>query len=350
MNTMQNWKTEEVCPLNMKQWLSDVMASPVKKPLPILSFPGIQLMDSVTVRDLVQNSDLQAACMKKVAENTDALAAVSFMDLSLEAEAFGAEAMFSDDEVPAIVGALISSEEEAEALEVPAVGAGRTGIAIEAIRKVKEMITDRPILAGVLGPFSMTGRLVDVSEAMIYCFEEPDMLHILLEKCAQFTIEYIKAFKEAGANGVVMAEPLSGLLAPSQEEEFSAPYVKKIADAVCDDDFIVVYHNCGDYVNRMTESIAANGCSAYHFGNSTSMKEMLEKMPKDVPVMGNIDPASQFKHGTPESMKAAVEAMMAECGGYANYVPSSGCDLPPAVSWDNINAFFDSVKSYYTNK
>ena len=81
-----------------------------------------------------------------------------------------------------------------------------------------------------------------------------------------------------------------------------------------------------------------------------SMKEMLEKMPKDVPVMGNIDPASQFKNGTPETMKAAVDAMMAECGSYANYVPSSGCDLPPAVSWDNIRAFFDAVKSYYTNK
>ena len=32
--------------------------------------------------------------------------------------------------------------------------------------------------------------------------------------------------------GIVMAEPVSGLLSPMLEEEFSSPYVKKIVDAV----------------------------------------------------------------------------------------------------------------------
>ena len=96
--------------MNMRQWIEDIKTNPIKKPMPILSFPGIRLMEGKTVRELVQNSDLQASCMKAVAEQTDASAAVSFMDLSLEAEAFGAKIILFEDEVPAVQGALISSE------------------------------------------------------------------------------------------------------------------------------------------------------------------------------------------------------------------------------------------------
>ncbi len=40
---------------NMKQWAADLIAAPVKKPLPLLSFPCVQLMD-VTVEQLVKDS------------------------------------------------------------------------------------------------------------------------------------------------------------------------------------------------------------------------------------------------------------------------------------------------------
>ena len=88
--------------MNMYNWLENVKAQPHKKPFPILSFPGIQLMENVTVRDLVQDSKLQAQCMKLVADNTDSLASVSFMDLSLEAEAFGCDILFFDEPTSAL--------------------------------------------------------------------------------------------------------------------------------------------------------------------------------------------------------------------------------------------------------
>ena len=333
--------------LNMNNWLQGQVKLQQKRALPLLSFPGIQLMDGVELRRLVADSDLQSRCMQLVAQNADTAAAVSFMDLSVEAEAFGCQIVFSDDDVPAVVGALISDPDEAEDLAVPAVGAGRTGMCVESIRKAKALITDRPVFAGVIGPFSLPGRLVDVSEAMVYCYEEPEMLHTLLEKCTEFSIGYIKALKEAGANGVVMAEPLAGLISPSHEEEFSAPYVKKIVEAVQDEEFIVIYHNCGNYINLMTESFANNGCKAFHFGNSVEMSVMLDKMPQDVLVMGNIDPAAQFRNGTPESMTAAVTELLDRCAAYTNFIPSSGCDTPPQCPWNNIHAFFNTVKTYY---
>ena len=331
---------------NMKNWLEEMKGVKAKKPMPVMSFPCVSLL-GVTVRELISDSELQAKGMVAVAERTDSAASVSFMDLSVEAECFGAEICVSDDEVPTVQGRLINDMDEAEALEVPKIGSGRTSIYIDAIKNAADKITDRPILAGIIGPFSLAARLLDVSEIMIDCYDDPDMVHTVLEKATDFLIEYAKAFKAAGANGVVMAEPVSGLLSPILEEEFSSPYVKKIVDAVQDDDFILIYHNCGPNTPAMVDSLLSFGAAAYHFGNAIELKDMLDKFPSDVVVMGNVDPAAVLRMGTPESVRAETLALLEKCVGYPNFVLSSGCDMPPMTPWENIDAFFAASKEYY---
>ncbi len=331
---------------NMKSWIEGMKGTQQKKPIPVLSFPCVSLL-GVTVRELISDSELQAKGMKMVADRTDAAASVSFMDLSVEAECFGANVVVSDDEVPTVKGRIINDMDEAEALEVPAIGSGRTQLYIDAIKSASEMITDRPVLAGIIGPFSLAARLFDVSEIMVDCYDDPDMVHTVLEKVTRFLIEYARAFKAAGANGVVMAEPVSGLLSPSLEQEFSSPYVKKIVDAVQDDSFIVIYHNCGGNTPLMVESLLSFGAAAYHFGNAIDMKDMLDKFPPDVLVMGNVDPAGVLRMGTPEKVREETLGLLEGCSKYPNFVLSSGCDIPPMTPWENIDAFFEAVKEYY---
>ena len=331
---------------NMKQWLSDMISAKTKTALPILSFPSVSLM-GITVRELISDSDKQAQGMKAVADRVKSAAAVSLMDLSVEAECFGATIRVSDEEVPTVVGRLIHDEDEADALKIPAMGTARSGLYVDSIRKAVQLITDRPVLAGIIGPFSLAARLLDVTEIMMDCYDEPDMVHTVLEKATAFLVEYAKAYKSAGANGIMMAEPVAGLLSPALEEEFSSPYVKQIVDAVQDDSFIVVYHNCGDNVLRMTESILSTGVDAYHFGNSIDMADMMMKMPADTVVMGNVDPAGVLRQGTPETVREATLEVMNKCCAYPNFVISSGCDIPPATPWENVDAFFATVEGFY---
>lgn len=313
-----------------------------KRPLPILSFPATQKM-GVTVEELVKSAPLQAEAMALIARETNTLAAVSLMDLSVEAEAFGAQVRFAADEIPAIVGQLISDEDEADALEVPGLDAGRIGVFVDAVRLAREKITDKPLLAGMIGPFSLAGRLMDVTEIMYTCYDEPETVHKVLEKATQFLIGYGSAMKDAGADGLLMAEPLAGILSPDMAETFSMPYVQRIVEALQTEDFAIVYHNCGNAVPNMLEGIFAQGAAAYHFGNAVDMEAVLKAAPKDALCMGNIDPASQFANGTPESMTAAVRELMERCGRYPNFVPSSGCDIPAHARWENIEAFFKAL-------
>lgn len=330
---------------DMKAWRQALLEAPHKKPMPVLSFPAVQLM-GITVKDLISSSDHQAKAMALIAQHTDASASVSLMDLSVEAEAFGATIRVSDDEVPTVTGMLVHDEDEVAALAVPQVGAARTGLYVEAIRKACDLITDRPVLAGMIGPYSLAARLRDVSEIMMDSYDDPDMVHVLLQKSTEFLISYAKAYKEAGANGIVIAEPVAGLLSPDLAAEFSAPYVKKIVDAVQDDSFLIVYHNCGGAVVAQLPSILSIGASAYHFGNAIDMLDVLQKVPDDTICMGNIDPAGEFRGGTPDSMREATLSLLKKCSGYKNFVLSSGCDIPPLSKWENIDAFFAAAQEY----
>jgi len=332
---------------DMKQFLASLPAS--RKPLPLLSFPSAQLL-GVSVYDFTHHAHLQTEGILRVAERTDAAAAVCMMDLSVEAEAFGCEIKAVENEVPTVVGTLITDEDEAEALVIPEVGAARTGLYIQAARAAKEKITDRPVLAGIIGPFSLAARLMDMTEIMISCYEEPEMVEAVLEKATDFLCEYAKAYKAAGADGIMMAEPVAGLLAPDLLAEFSSPYVKRIVNAVQDDQFAVIYHNCGGNTVKAIEDILSSGCAAYHFGNAIDMKEMLCAVPQDTVVMGNLDPAGILRLGTPEKVREETLRIMRECCTYDNFVISTGCDIPPMTPWENIDAFFGAVKEYYDER
>ena len=332
--------------MKTRKWLEDTMRSPVKRGLPILSFPCVALMD-VNVRQLVNDAVLMAQGMKAVADRIDSAASVSMMDLSVEAEAFGAPVRFSDKDVPVTTDEIVKDEESLGALRDAHVGDGRTDIFIKSVEIACGKITDRPVFAGAIGPFSLCGRLMGVQEALVKSVSSPKLVFETMKKTNPFLIEYVKAMKDTGAAGLIMAEPLTGLLSPKLAKKLSEPFVKEIVDATQDDDFLIIYHNCGGSVPKMLDSVLAVGAAGYHFGNAVSMKGLLERIPESIAVMGNIDPSKYFCLDTPEAMKGAALSLMKECyPDHKNFIVSSGCDIPAQAKWENIDAFFEAVNEY----
>lgn len=326
--------------MNMKQWVNDLKDN--KTVIPILSFPAIQLLNC-RLQDFLNSSELQAEGMRLVTERCHTGVGIGMMDLSIEAECFGANIRFEEDDIPTVVGALV--EDDASDLEVPEVSK-RARVYIEAIEKYIDK-TGNPVFPGMIGPFSLAGRLLDVTEALALCYEDPELVLDVLEKATEFLIKYGKEFKKIGANGIIMAEPLAGILSPRLVQEFSSDFVKRIVDELQDDEFIVIYHNCGNNVVKMADSIASVGCPIYHFGNVIKLEDMIEKMPKDVVVMGNIDPVGVLKDGRVEFVEKATKDLLDVCSKYDNFVLSSGCDVPHSAPWDNIDMFIKTGMEYY---
>jgi uroporphyrinogen decarboxylase len=63
--------------------------------------------------------------------------------------------------------------------------------------------------------------------------------------------------------------------------------------------------------------------------------------------MGNVDPAGVLRNGNPEKVRQETLAIMEVCCRYPNFLISSGCDIPPATPWENLDAFFAAVAEFY---
>ena len=333
---------------NMKQWAADVIGQQRVMAIPVMTHPGIE-MNGHSVREAVSDGRVHAEAVVALAEKYRCAAACTIMDLTTEAEAFGAEVAFSDEAVPAIIGHMLNGVDDIHRLEVPSLHAGRIPQYLKANLLAARAINDRPVFAGCIGPFSLAGRLYDMSDIMVLIYENPDAAHTLLAKCTQFIEKYCRALKETGANGVVMAEPAAGLLSNDDCLTFSSAYVKYIVESVQDDSFMVVLHNCGN-TGHCTQAMVATGAAAYHFGNKCQMAEVIRDVPPTALAMGNVDPVSVFKDGTPDTMRKTVLDLLAQMKDYPNFVLSSGCDTPPHTPVENINAFFEALDTYNKNR
>jgi uroporphyrinogen decarboxylase len=330
--------------ININSWVSQQISNKERIAIPIMTHPGIELICK-KVKDAVQNGEVHALAIKRLNEVYPVAAKTVIMDLTLEAEAFGCQIEFQENDMPHILGRLVSNAEEIENLKVPELTAGRVAEYLKANRLTVESTKDKPVFAGVIGPFSLAGRLFDMSEIMVACYMEPEAITNLLKKCTSFILKYCLELKNIGCSGVVIAEPAAGLLSNEDCQHFSSEYIKKIVDAVQDDTFLVILHNCGNQ-GHCTEAMLNSGANAFHFGNAIDMVETLKNCPKDKLIMGNVDPVGVMKMSSAREVKAFVIDLLNKTSEFDNFVLSTGCDLPPHVPSENISAFFEALDDY----
>lgn len=314
------------------------------KAVPIMTHPGIELIGS-TVQKAVTDGNVHSDAICALNERFPAAAVTAIMDLTVEAEAFGAKVSFSEDDIPNVVDRLVCDYDSVAALLVPRLDKGRVGEYLRANRLTAERIKDKPIYGGCIGPFSLAGRLYDMSEFMMAMYMEPDTVTLLLEKCTEFVMNYVQEMKRTGISGVIMAEPAAGLVSNEDCNSFSTDYVRKIVSAVQDSDFTVILHNCGN-TGHCTDAMIKSGAAGLHFGNRADMVEVLKDCPSDIMVMGNLDPVCVLKQGNPEKVRTETLALLEATSAWHNFVLSTGCDVPPHIPFENIIAFYEALDEY----
>jgi len=329
--------------INMQEWKESILHSPQRIAIPILTHTGIEISGKRVI-DAVTDGRVHYEAIRLLSENFPAAACTVIMDLTVEAEAFGAQIIFPENEVPSVVGRLVSDKASIEKLQVPSLDSRRIPQYILANSLAAQSL-DKPVFAGCIGPFSLAGRLFDMSEIMMAMYIDPEGTQLLLDKCTAFISDYCEELKRQGANGVVMAEPAAGLLSNDACREFSSVYVKKIVEKVQDEDFMVILHNCGN-TGHCTEAMAYTGADIYHFGNRIDMIRALDDCPANSLVMGNLDPVSLFRQASCDEVYNVTYKLLEDTAVYPNFILSSGCDIPPHVPIENIRSFYQALEDY----
>lgn len=320
-----------------------IRVSPHRLAMPIGVNPGLKLIGA-TVRQAVSSAEVQTEAILALHERFQAPFLLTAMDLSAEAEAFGASIRLEDSEVPTVIGRLLSGTGQFNSLNLPQPGEKRTRVHLETAHRLHQAAAQSPVLGGIIGPFSLAGRLFGVGETLELTLTDAEAVHQLLEKVTGFLMGYAEAFHEAGAQGVIMAEPAAGLLSPRGMEQFSSAYIAQIIATVQRPDFTLVLHNCGARQAHLP-AMRKSGASILHFGAPVDLPKALEQVQGEVVLGGNLDPSAVFLQGTPELVREKTEQLLAATAGTANFFISSGCDLPPGTPLENLEAFFETVRA-----
>ena len=321
----------------MSKLVDLVSAYPGRLAMPIGVYAGLE-MTGASVRQAVCDPAAQSDAVLALNAHFHTPLMLTAMDLSAEAETFGCAIRMCDDEIPTVIGRRVTDAAQIAALPDPQAGELRTAVHLASARRLVAS-GKAPVLGGMIGPFSLAGRIFGVSEALEATLSDPDGILALLDKVTGFLVEYARAFRETGAIGVIMAEPAAGLLSPRGLARFSAPFVRRIAEAVETEDFTILLHNCGARIIHFPK-VLESGVSVCHFGAPMDIQAALQQAGGRVILAGNLDPTAVFHNGTPEGVYAQTRALMEAARPYRNFILSSGCDLPPGTPLRNLEAFY----------
>ena len=108
----------------MTQWVADIIRQRKVSAIPVMTHPGIE-QNGHTVRQAVSDGRIHYEAVMTLAKQYPSAAICTIMDLTTEAEAFGAEIAFSDDAVPAVASRLLPDIQSIYDLQVPSLTAGR---------------------------------------------------------------------------------------------------------------------------------------------------------------------------------------------------------------------------------
>ena len=76
------------------------------------------------------------------------------------------------------------------------------------------------------------------------------------------------------------------------------------------------------------------------------MEWVINYVPKDIFVAGNLDPVEIMRNGNYESVYKEASNLLEKMKGHKNYMMSFGCDCPIDTPIDNMLAVIDAVNNY----
>ncbi len=211
----------------------------------------------------------------------------------------------------------------------------------EAARLVANDIGDEVIVTVTAwGPFTLAGQMFDVEPFMKATYKRKDEVH----KTLAFATELIKQlYRPLLEDRVIpllsIADPTGSgdLISNRSFRTFSLPYLKPLIAWAKEYEASTWLHICGDTTEKL-ESIAETGVQCFSLDSKVDLAEAKRRIGDRVCLAGNVDPVSVLALGDPEGVRKESLACITDASEGGGFILTSGCDIPPTVSLENLQA------------
>jgi uroporphyrinogen decarboxylase len=222
------------------------------------------------------------------------------------------------------------------------------GYVLDGVRAIRRVLADRvPLIGFVGGPFTVASYAVEGGsqgftrlKTMLYA--DQASAHALFEKLTRTAIVQLEAQVAAGAQAVQVFESWLGELGREDLEEFSFPYLARIAEALRKTGVPTIFFATG-----MSTHLAQLGKLGYDVVSvdwRIPLAEARRLLPPTVALQGNLD--STLLLGPQATLLARARQALEAVGHQPGYIFNLGHGIQPPTPPENVKALVDAVHAF----
>lgn len=298
---------------------------------------------------LCKNPELACEVTLQPLERFPLDAAILFSDILTVPDAMGLGLYFTEGEGPRFerpvrtardVDNLASPDPEQELRYV-----------MDAVRTIRAALNNRVPLIGFAGsPWTLATYMVEgqgsknFSNIKAMMYNDPALMHRLLEKTADSVTAYLNAQIAAGAQAIMIFDTWGGALDKASYEAFSLQYMQRIVEGLRKTDDqgkripSVLFTKGG---GAWLEGMAATGCDALGLDWTVDIHEARARVGHQVALQGNLDPMAL--HAAPTRIRQEVASILEKYGPGPGHIFNLGHGITPEINPEHVAALVEAV-------
>jgi uroporphyrinogen decarboxylase len=221
---------------------------------------------------------------------------------------------------------------------------------IDAVKTIRRELNGRVPLIGFSGsPWTLATYMIeggssrDFRRAKEMLYNQPLLMHKLLDILADSVVVYLNAQIQAGAQAVQIFDTWGGALSHSAYKEFSLNYMQKIVDGLIRENEgrqipVILFTKGG---GQWLEALAATGATALGLDWTTDISAARARVGDKVALQGNMDPT--ILYASPERIRSEVGSILQAYGKGVGHVFNLGHGITPEVDPAHAGTFINAV-------
>ncbi len=301
--------------------------------------------------NLCTNPELACEVTLQPLRRFDFDAAILFSDILTIPDAMGLGLYFTEGEGPKFKHPLRTAS-DIQQLPIPDPETELRYV-MDAVRLIRKSLQGSVPLIGFSGsPWTLATYMVEGGSSKSFqkvkglMFEQPKLMHTMLDKLAQSVAAYLNAQIAAGAQAVMLFDTWGGMLSGEDYVEFSLAYAKQVRERLNVDadgqriPTILFTKGGGLWLEAMAEA----GYDALGLDWQTDIQQARARVGGRVALQGNMDPVALYAR--PEVIAEKVKTILHKYGAGSGHVFNLGHGILPDINPDHVKAMVDAVHEY----
>lgn len=298
--------------------------------------------------DLCQSPQLACEVTLQPLDRYPLDAAILFSDILTIPDAMGLGLKFTSGEGPQFERPLRTAH-DINKLAVPD-PTQELSYVTDAVALIRQELAGRVPLIGFSGsPWTLATYMVeggsskDFAKVKAMMFDQPKLMHKLLDTLADSVMVYLNAQIAAGAQAVMVFDTWGGVLTPRDYREFSLQYMTQIVDGLTrvhegrPVPSILFTKGGGAWL----EDMAMSKCSGLGVDWTIDIGEARSRVGNKVALQGNMDPS--ILYASPARIRAEVAGVLESYGHGEGHIFNLGHGIHPGINPEHVDVFINAV-------